>query len=673
MGKKISLSIISFIFFALLISKEYSFSKKKENYLSSITSPIKSIDYDEKLFDSKIKLKQYYYDPVKIIKKEDNLIEYDFGKVRYGYLSFQSKKIFDGIVEIKELLNNINSPKDKWSYGYLTRKINVAKGEKLDIDSPERFFPRKKNLPKNINGIIPFRYVSLHSKSKIKPSDFKIKQISINTLNTLNFSDNKFIIDDKKIEKLWKVSKDSVEALSYSGIYLDGERERLPYEADTYFATKINSLFHDDLTVSRRTYDLLRNNPTFPLEWSHFLIKISFLDYKLSNDKDLLLKRYQDVRDNLFIQYFDDDSGLFVIPRDNKCLQIKNICKRPIINWPPSEVFQPYLKTNSRYSIKYIYYLFRYLEYKFLRFNHLAELYKIKLNSFINEIKTPIDNFSNQGYFLKSLEIAREIAIILEKKEDKKQYEEIIDKLQKNLLEKYFDKRENLFSDTPFGNTYSFNTQLIAFYSNLANPKQFPNSFSFLLENKNQASVYTSNILQEVLVENSPEDLYSYLTKNVKRSFLNAYSKKNISLGIEAWDEEIKPNMDQTHYWGAMNAFYISKGFFGYDPTNQIESELRLNPSFMFDFEVTLTTKFGNLDLNLLSVNSTNFVYEVGVNNFKNLEKISIFKRSGYKYDLIDNIEGILFDEFEDYLIFKIIDKNKRFPEYLKINVTKYK
>ncbi|MGI6302875.1 MAG: hypothetical protein ACOX52_17715 [Verrucomicrobiota bacterium] len=55
---------------------------------------------------------------------------------------------------------------------------------------------------------------------------------------------------------------------SFAGIYIDGDRERIPYEGDAY----INQLGHyavdREYAIARRTIEHFMDHPTWPTEWA---------------------------------------------------------------------------------------------------------------------------------------------------------------------------------------------------------------------------------------------------------------------------------------------------------------------------------------------------------------------------------------------------------------------
>ena len=83
---------------------------------------------------------------------------------------------------------------------------------------------------------------------------------------------------------------------SFAGIYVDGDRERIPYEADAL----INQLCHygvdREYSMARRSHEYLLNRPTWPTEWILQSVLIAWYDYMYTGDsrslKALLRRRW---------------------------------------------------------------------------------------------------------------------------------------------------------------------------------------------------------------------------------------------------------------------------------------------------------------------------------------------------------------------------------------------
>ena len=82
--------------------------------------------------------------------------------------------------------------------------------------------------------------------------------------------------------------KFSMKATSFCGYYVDGDRERIPYEADAF----INQLSHyavdAEYGIARGSMKHLLFNPTWPTEWTLYNIFMAWYDYLYTGDLSLI-------------------------------------------------------------------------------------------------------------------------------------------------------------------------------------------------------------------------------------------------------------------------------------------------------------------------------------------------------------------------------------------------
>lgn len=75
------------------------------------------------------------------------------------------------------------------------------------------------------------------------------------------------LTNNDTLNQIWDLCKYSIKATSFTGVYVDGDRERIPYEADAL----INKLFHygvdREYAMARRSHEYLLQHSTYPTEW----------------------------------------------------------------------------------------------------------------------------------------------------------------------------------------------------------------------------------------------------------------------------------------------------------------------------------------------------------------------------------------------------------------------
>ncbi len=139
------------------------------------------------------------------------------------------------------------------------------------------------------------------------------------------------------LNQIWELSRYSIKATTFAGVYVDGDRERIPYEADAY----LNQLSHyytdSDYEMARDTFDHLMQYGTWPTEWAPHMVFMAHADWMQTGDIQWLEPRYESLKGKLLLERAGPD-GLIL----SNAQQIK---KTDIVDWPKEErddyVFAP--------------------------------------------------------------------------------------------------------------------------------------------------------------------------------------------------------------------------------------------------------------------------------------------------------------------------------------------
>jgi alpha-L-rhamnosidase len=94
------------------------------------------------------------------------------------------------------------------------------------------------------------------------------------------------------LNQVWSLCRYSMEALSFDGIFVDGDRERTPYEADSYIHQMSSYGVDNDFTTVRCSFEYLTSHLTWPTEWPMHMIFVAWADYQQTGDPYLMTKYY---------------------------------------------------------------------------------------------------------------------------------------------------------------------------------------------------------------------------------------------------------------------------------------------------------------------------------------------------------------------------------------------
>ena len=160
----------------------------------------------------------------------------------------------------------------------------------FDIEPDRRNTGRNAiKMPAAIGEVLPFRWLEVENYGR----PLRAKDITRYAVH-VPFRDDaaSFRCSNDTLNHLWDLCKYTVKATSFTGYYVDGDRERIPYEADAL----INQLCHYaadcEFTTARRTLAHLLEHPTWPTEWILQAIPIAWNDWMFSGDDSFIRAHY---------------------------------------------------------------------------------------------------------------------------------------------------------------------------------------------------------------------------------------------------------------------------------------------------------------------------------------------------------------------------------------------
>ena len=111
-----------------------------------------------------------------------------------------------------------------------------------------------------------------------------------------------FQCSDEMLNRIWELCRYSIKATTFAGVYVDGDRERISYEADAYL-TQLSRYYTDgDVQMARDTFDRLMAHPTWPTEWAAHMIFMAHADWMQTGDARWLASRYSALKAKLQLE-----------------------------------------------------------------------------------------------------------------------------------------------------------------------------------------------------------------------------------------------------------------------------------------------------------------------------------------------------------------------------------
>jgi alpha-L-rhamnosidase len=470
----------------------------------------------------------------------------DFGKDAFGTLILKLSPLKTDTVVIR-LGEKLSSPlsidrKPGASIRYSEIRMKLIPGQTEYIVQPDpdtrNTGPAAVNLPDSVGVISPFRYAEIENA----PVGFKPENMSQRVLTI--YYDNEassFSSSDTTLDQVWKLSKYSIFATSFAGIYVDGDRERIPYEADAY----INQLGHyytdREYSMARATNEYFIDHPTWPTEWILHTVPLFFNDFMFTGDIGSVRHFYSELK-NKTLFMLDRGDGLISSLRVNgdimKELGFKNEKERirDIVDWPPAQ---------------------KDTGWKLAGPDGERDGYDMK------EVNTVVNAFYYHGLLLMS-----ELSGYLGEKEDSVFFSNKALATYHSFNEKLFSSEKGIYVDGEGSDHSSLHANMMALALGLVPEENAGRIVDYLKSRGMACSVYGAQYLLEALYKAGEEDYaLKLLTSTSDRSWYNMI-RSGSTITMEAWDMKYKPNSDWNHAWGAAPANIIPQFLWGISPAS---------------------------------------------------------------------------------------------------------
>jgi len=505
--------------------------------------------------------------PARLIRKADDHYFADFAKAAFGTVALtltspvSGKEVQIHLGEVAAGKDGINrQPGGSRRYRMITLKLNEGTHQYRVAITPDKrnTGPKAIKMPDYTGEVMPFRYCEIvDCPSSLDQAS--IRQIAVH----YPFKDDAshFSSSDPVLNDVWELCKYSIKATSFCGVYVDGDRERIPYEADAY----INQLCHyctdREYTMARHTHEYLMLHPTWPTEWILHSVLMAWADYMYTGDTESIEHFYEDLKAKTLLSLARED-GLISTQTglvSNEVLRSIHFGGklRDIVDWPHGNV----LGLKGGYG---------------------------ETDDF--EFK-PINTVVNAFHYRAVLVMSR-MAKALGKKADADRFAEAASRVKRSINGKLLDKRKGIYIDGE-GSTHSaLHANMFPLAFGLVPPAYVDSVADFIRSRGMVCSVYGSQYLLEALYEAGQDEVALQLMtdRNSDRSWPHMIYDVGTTITLEAWDNKYKPNQDWNHAWGAAPANIIPRCLMGVKPIEPGFAKVQIKPQVG-------TLKRGSLDL----------------------------------------------------------------------------
>ncbi len=514
----------------------------------------------------------------KFVEADDGSYFIDFGKAAFGTLELEYKSTDDEVLTIRlgeKLLDGRIDREPGGSIRYAQVDVRVTPDQS---DYVIQLVPDQRNtnekavqLPDSFDVVMPFRYVEIENALQPITSKNVFQKAYFHFFND-NLSS--FHSSDTILNQLWELCKYSMKATSFTGLYIDGDRERIPYEADAY----INQLSHyavdKEYAIGRRTIEYFMKHPTWPTEWQLHVALMFYQDYMYTGDTELIEKYYESIKHKTLMALVNDDGLISTLsPMHNGQLMADlgfadtTERLRDIVDWPPAQ-------KDTDWELPKDWPQGERDGFEFKPFNTV-------INSF----------------YYQNMKIMSEFASILNKPEESLDFEIRALKAKKAINEKLFDRGKAYYLDGIGANNGSVHANMLPLAFDIVPEEHVASVVNHIKSRGMGCSVYGAQFLMEGLYNAGAADYaLDLMTATHDRSWYNMI-RIGSTITLEAWDMRYKPNADWNHAWGAVPGNIIQRYLWGIQPRTPGFGEVIIKPqlSEIDEASIVVPTVRGNI------------------------------------------------------------------------------
>lgn len=398
--------------------------------------------------------------------------------------------------------------------------FNAFKGQPLAPKDPP---PPAILTPAEWGVLTPFRWIEIEGW----PGDLPMSAISRRAAFPAQWDDQaaEFTCSNERLNQVWELCRYSIKATAFAGIYVDGDRERIPYEGDAYLNQLSDYAVNGATQMARDTFDHLLAHGTWPTEWAYHMVFMAHADWWRTADRAWLETRYPALRAKLLLERVGPDGLVTSTP--------EQIAKGDIVDWPKGER-DGFVFTS--------------------------------VNSVIN------------SFYLRALEMMIEMGRALGRDREVAEYTAYYEQGLAAYRAKFFIPDTGLYRDGRDTEHSSLHANVFALGFGLIPASQRPALVRWLQSRGMNCSVYVAQYYLQALFQNGagPRGIELILAPG-DRSWHHMLAR-GATITWEAWDAKYKPNLDWNHAWGAAPANLLPRFVLGVEAAVPGWSRARIAP-----------------------------------------------------------------------------------------------
>ena len=471
-------------------------------------------------------------------------------------------------------------------------------------------------LPDSFGIIMPFRYCEIKNLN-VPMEDVEVYQKAFHY--QFNDEASYFHSSDSILNSIYDLCKHTIKATSFTGYYVDGDRERIPYEADAY----INQLSHYAVDsvydMAQRTNEYFIDHCTWPTEWILHTALLFYYDYQYTNDLTLVEKYYDNLKVKSLMALEREDG--FISSTSEKLtpdliealgFDTRHESIKDIVDWPKKE--------RDDYDFK-------------------------DVNTVVN------------AFYYENLRVMSLLAEAIGKDQDAVMFSTKAQELKKRVQQALIDAHTGLYIDG-LGSTHSsLHANMFTLAFGLVPDDNLPQVIDFIKSKGMACSVYGAQYLLEGLCANGEVDYaLDLITDTIGDRNWHNMLRVGSTMTLEAWDMKYKGNLDWNHAWGTAPLNCIVRDIWGITPDDPGFETIRIEPQLgsLANSSIKVPTKVGCVVADYHRIN----------NNKKDYY-IELPDDASAKFYVGDDVKKIYLDgkrikDYESYLVLEKKHSNIR-------------
>lgn len=369
-----------------------------------------------------------------------------------------------------------------------------------------------------------------------------------------------FRCSNDTLNAIWDLCHYSLKPCSFLGIWVDGNRERIPYEYDALIAQLCHYGADAEYSIDRRTLEWLLEKPTWPTEWILYAVEMAWNDYLWTGDDRALKANYEVLKAH----------GLDALRKENNLISTRQ---------GQSEEFLASIRRGTITDI--------------VDWPHNG----IEDDGFVY---TDFNAVVNALYYSTLLRLAA-IADQIGKGSDAELFRKEAEETREAFQKAFFNPATGIYKDGIDTDHSALHTNMMAILCRLTTPENEAAVADFVESRGLNCSIFGAHdLLQSLYAAGRGDAALKLMTGDGLRSWYNGL-RLGTTITLEAWDDSFKPNQDWNHIAGAAPGNAIPFGLMGITPLEPGFSRVAIKPQpgNLKWAEITVPTIRGSISVSL--------------------------------------------------------------------------